>query len=354
MIIQKSRAGVVSILIQILVWLVFALVLLFNLPLTSGMNVPYQFWIKQSVVLVMLVIAFYLNSMVLVPRFLLKNRIGYYLGIILLITAAILLINEYTDRWLNMHVIMDAAFHHHGPHDKHPRIDFITLMIVALMFGISISITTVQKWQADKMHNQVLKQEKTQSELSFLKAQINPHFFFNTLNNIYALTYVDADTSRKAIHQLSRMMRYLLYETPQADQLISQEIVFIKDYISLMQLRLTNAVTINFESPDNLNDMPIASMIFLPFVENAFKHGISTTDPSYINILITQKDKMLELFVTNSVSKIQSADLNAYGGIGLNNTRRRLDLLYPGDYKLKIDELVEANEYHVHLTLNLS
>jgi two-component system LytT family sensor kinase len=362
MIAQKSQSNLVAVLIQILIWLVLGLALMFYQPFPGDIAVPYQLWIKQAVVLALLAGAYYLNSTVLVPAFLLKNRGGYYLLLIVLVICGILLLNAYTEKLLNIHQLMDAAFHQHGPPRPHrdhgggggPHFDTITLMIIALVLGISTSVTTIQKWQADKQHNQVLQQEKTSSELSFLKAQINPHFFFNTLNNIYALTHIDAETSRKAIHQLSRMMRYLLYDTQQTHTLLSQEIAFIKDYISLMQLRLTDVVQISFESPEPLIDMPIAPMIFLPFVENAFKHGISVTQPSKITISITQEDMTLKLSVKNSIIKDQGASLDEYSGIGLNNTRRRLDLLYPGKYNLLINELTTENEYHVHLFLNLA
>src|ERR1700709_2659627 len=119
-----------------------------------------------------------------------------------------------------------------------------------------------------------MEQEQIRSELSFLKAENNPFFFFHSLYNIYALTLVNADTSRKALHQLSRMMRYVLYDTQHGTAQLSQEIAFIKDYISLMELRLTDKVTITFDLPTSLHDMVVAPMLFLPFVENAFKHGI--------------------------------------------------------------------------------
>src|SRR4029077_327973 len=118
----------------------------------------------------------------------------------------------------------------------------MTVTITALVIGISTAITAIQKWQKDNQERKELEKEKVTSELSFLKAQINPHFFFNTLNNIYALTAVYAELAGKAIHQLSRMMRYLLYGTQQRHTMLSQEIAFVKDYISLMQLRLTDAV----------------------------------------------------------------------------------------------------------------
>jgi sensor histidine kinase YesM len=223
-----------------------------------------------------------------------------------------------------------------------------------LVLGISTSVTVIQKWQKDKQEREELEKDKVTSELSFLKAQINPHFFFNTLNNIYALTVVDAEVAGKAIHQLSRMMRYLLYDTQQGHTMLSQEIAFVKDYISLMQLRLTDVVKVNIDTPANLQDMPLAPMIFLPFVENAFKHGVSATQQSHIDIIIFQKGKVLDLTVKNSIIKDNSVSLDTNSGIGLVNTRRRLDLLYPGKYKLNISELNAANEYTVHLVLDLS
>ena len=136
--------------------------------------------------------------------------------------------------------------------------------------------------------------------------------------------------------------------------MLSQEIAFVKDYISLMQLRLTDAVKVNINTPANLKDVPLAPMIFLPFVENAFKHGVSATQQSHIDITILQNDKVLDMTVKNSIMKDNSVSLDTNSGIGLVNTRRRLDLLYPGKYKLDISELNENNEYTVHLILDLS
>jgi two-component sensor histidine kinase len=362
MIIQKSRTSLISILIQILVWAVFGLLIFFYQPLTWNIVIPYQLWIKQTIILSLLVGAYYLNAQLFVPKFLLKNNTPIYLLSIVILAIVIVILNNYADKLLNMHQLMDAAFHQRGPSNPGHKgggkgrsyFDGITITITALVLGISTSITAVQKWQADKQLHQALEQEKTSSELSFLKAQINPHFFFNTLNNIYALTLVNVETSRKAIHQLSRMMRYVLYDTQQNHTMLSQEIAFIKDYISLMQLRLTEVVTISFEGPVALKDMPVAPMIFLPFIENAFKHGVSATQASYIRINIDQNDNMLELTVRNSIIKDQSVSLDVHSGIGLNNTRRRLDLLYPDKYTLLINESNNENEYSVHLTLNLS
>jgi hypothetical protein len=370
MIILKSKSKLIAILIHILIWVVFGLAIFFYQPLTWDINVPYQLWIKQGLLLGMLVGAYYVNAFILVPEFLLKNHTGYYFLLIIAIMIGIVFLSSEVDKWLNLHELMDTAFHKHliiiseqtparqGP-PKHGRLvrygfDTITLTIIALVLGISTSITTIQKWQKDQHARQELEQDKVTSELSFLKAQINPHFFFNTLNNIYALTLVNADVAGKAIHQLSRMMRYLLYDTQQGQTLLSQEIAFVKDYISLMQLRLTDMVKVTFNSPASFKDMPLAPMIFLPFVENAFKHGVSSTLPSNISITIEQKGNLLDLTVKNSIINDISVSLDTNSGIGLVNTRRRLDLLYPGKYKLDINELNADNEYTVHLTLDLS
>lgn len=358
--IPKSKNTVITIIIHILMWGVFGLIY-FSPPLNWNIAIPYQLWIKQGIILGLLVIAFYVNSLVLVPKFVLKSRTGLYFLIVTCIVAIILLLNIYTDEWLNIHQLMDAAFHKKGP-PKHRGggggrdhyWDFALLAMSALVLGISTSITAIQKWQKDKQLHQEMEQARVSSELSFLKAQINPHFFFNTLNNIYALTHVDAEVSRKAIHQLSRMMRYVLYDTQNATTMLSQEIAFIKDYISLMELRLTDVVKIDFSAPAALRDMAIAPMIFLPFIENAFKHGVSATQPSYINITVTQKDSVIELNVVNTIIKEQNTNLEEGNGIGLNNTKRRLDLLYPGKHTLLINESTVENAYLVHLTLDLA
>ncbi|MGF7039919.1 sensor histidine kinase [Mucilaginibacter lappiensis] len=353
----KSKSNFITILIHVLTWVVLSVSLFLYQPLTWNIELPYQFWIKQVLVLSTLIAAYYINARILVPQYLLKNRTGIYFLYILALVGVIVLLNAFVDDWLNMHRLIDTAFHKHGPprrRGKNHDFDVAVIAIIALVLGISTSITAIQKWQGDIRLREALEQDKISSELSFLKAQINPHFFFNTLNNIYALTLVNADTSRKALHQLSRMMRYVLYDTQHGTAQLSQEIAFIKDYISLMELRLTDKVTVTFNLPDTINGTTVAPMIFLPFVENAFKHGISATLPSSIFISIEQHANQLELIVRNSIFKENNANLEENKGIGLTNTIRRLDLLYHNKYDLLINEDTATNTYSVHLTLNLS
>jgi len=361
---MTSKSKLLNILAHVLIWAVFGIAIFFYHPLFSGIDIPYQAWVTQSVTLTLLVIAFYVNVSVLVPRFLLRSNTVYYFIMAIVLVAAIVLINGWVENALTPRQAFAPG--RQGPAEQmmktppHIRpylgrlIDRPTIIMSALVLGIGTSITAIQKWQKDRQKREELEKDKVISELSMLKAQINPHFFFNTLNNIYALTAIDAELAGKAVHQLSRMMRYLLYDTQSGHTMLSQEIAFVKDYINLMQLRLTDAVGLNIDTPANLVDVPLAPMIFLPFVENAFKHGVRSTQPGYINIAILQKDKMLDLVVKNSIIKDNSVSLETSSGIGLANTRRRLDLLYPGKYKLNINELNADNEYSVHLILDLS
>jgi LytS/YehU family sensor histidine kinase len=235
-----------------------------------------------------------------------------------------------------------------------PRFDLVTMLITLLVLGIATAFTVVQHWQREAQLRVQIDQQRTEAELSLLKAQINPHFFFNTLNNIYSLTLIDGERARAALHRLSRMMRYVLYDTAAGHAQLSQEVAFIQDYITLMQLRLTDRVQVVFEHPEPVREVLIAPMILLPFVENAFKHGVAATQASRIIINLRQPAAdRLEIEVRNTLVPRASTDLAGSNGIGLVNTRRRLDLLYPGRYALHVTERTPENEFDVQLALQV-
>jgi hypothetical protein len=322
----------------------------------KGMNIepPAEFWIKQWIVLGLLIGVFYLNSYVLVPKLLFRNHtIGYVVSIVAAV-AAIYWTSQGVEAWLNLPELWHKVFRPDRPFNPNRprRFDTFTFLYSLLALGASTSLTVVQKWQKDAQIREKLEQEKVSSELSFLKAQINPHFFFNTLNNIYALTMIDVENAREALHRLSRMMRYVLYETKEGTVRLSQEIDFLQDYIQLMQLRLTDKVKVTFEKPQPINDVAIAPMLLLPFLENAFKHGVSATQRSEIFVGLSQQGQSLRVEVRNTLFSGKGKALDESNGIGLVNTRRRLDLLYPGRYELNITEHTPDNEYLVVLTLN--
>ncbi|QJW88954.1 histidine kinase [Spirosoma taeanense] len=345
----------VSILSHWLGWGLLGYLLFFYQSINSDIRFPDLFWVRQGIFFGLMVGIFYYNSLVLVPKLLLNNYTGRYLLALLGIIGIVLLLIGGLEFGFNLPVQMHRAFHPDGG----GRVKYYgwiqpTTFTILLVLGISTSLSLLQKWQTDANLRLALEQAKTTSELSFLKAQINPHFFFNTLNNIYALTLLDVETAREALHRLSRMMRYVLYETQSGTTLLSKEISFVNDYIQLMQLRLTDKVTVTVDTPSPLHDQPIAPMILLPFVENAFKHGVSALEPSRIGIHIQQRQNQLLVDVRNTLFLTKAPSLETGNGIGLANTRRRLDLLYPDQYSLEINEHTPADEYQVQLTLTLS
>lgn len=354
MIQQRSNSRVITILIHVLAWSVFGIAAFFRQPLWYGEDISARLWLTQFTTLALLIAAFYVNSFILVPRLLLNNRTVIYLLVILAMVGSIIVINAWVESALST-IHRDFSLQEWKPPPlRFPaarRVNTLTVIICALVIVIGTSMTVIQKWQRDRQEREQVEKDKLNTELSYLKAQINPHFFFNTLNNIYALTQTDAQMAGKAVHQLSRMMRYLLYDTQQSQTMMTQEIDFIRDYISLMQLRLTDAVKVDLQISPGMRDIQMAPMILLPFVENAFKHGVSTTEESYIRISVGRYEDKLDLKVSNSIVHQHGTTLDANPGIGLINTRRRLELLYPGKYKLETGS--NNGIYTVHLTIDL-
>ena len=346
-------------LIHVLVWGLFGLTFLLFQPLTGRLVLPVQFWLKQGLMFGAWVAAFYLTARASVPRLLFEGRTGWFVLALVGTTVAVVLFSKFLDSALHLPELMNRAFEAAigRPRRLHggPRFDFTGLLTTMFVLGISTSITVVQKWQADALARQEVEQQRVSAELSVLKAQINPHFFFNTLNNIYALTLLDGEQARVALHRLSRMMRYVLYDTAGGLTLLSQEIAFVQDYLTLMQLRLDDRVRVVFEPPAPVHDVPVAPMLLLPFLENAFKHGVAATQASCIFVALRQpQPEVLELEVRNTRLPLAAPDLAGSNGIGLANTRRRLDLLYPGRFRLLIEDRTPANEFRVHLTLHIA
>lgn len=336
-------------------WGLLGYLLFFSQPFGSDIRLPDLFWVRQGIFFCLTVGTFYLNAQWMVPQLLLKEKTSRYMLALLGVIGGVLVILGCVEFGFDLPMLMHRSLHVDGTGTPKPyRWIQPALFTIILVLGISTSIALMQKWQRDTNLRLALEQAKTASELSFLKAQINPHFFFNTLNNIYVLTAFDVELAQQAIHRLSRMMRYVLYETQTGTTLLSKELAFVGDYIQLMQLRLTDKVTVTVDTPLALQDLPIAPMILVPFVENAFKHGVSARHASLIHISIQQQQSQLLLDVRNTLFIEKNPSLEAGNGIGLTNTRRRLDLLYPGQYSLWIDEHTPAGEYQIQLTLTLS
>lgn len=330
-------------------WLLLSFLFLFYIPLSWEMEVPLFFWMWHILVLVIMIIIFYTNALWIVPATIIREKTYLFILWIVLVVISTQIIAHFYAAYTGMHQKMGHILNLIVK-KFHTQDNFI-FALTLLVIGISTSWAMAQHWQQAARHKLQLEQDKVNAELNLLKSQINPHFFFNSLNSIYSLTYIDIEDSRGALHTLSRMMRYLLYNTDNEQTTLQKEIDFLKNYIKLMRLRANNKLTITTQFPETLHDYPMAPMLLLPFVENAFKHGIDPTVSSEIQILIAQNEAVLSLKVLNCIVA-KDLRLQDEGGIGMVNTSRRLDLLYPDKYELK-SGVNEKGKYEVNLQINL-
>lgn len=223
-----------------------------------------------------------------------------------------------------------------------------SFVVFLLVFSIGICLAIMQQWLMAEQTKQEVELEKTNTELSFLKSQVNPHFFFNTLNNIYSLAVVQSEKTAPTVMRLSAIMRYILTET-QADKVpLENEIDFVKNFIDLQLVRLTDKVKVNFKIEGDIHTQQIAPLLFISFVENAFKYGVSTKEPSEINILFKASDNSIHFNVVNTIVKADNGMLDTTG-IGLNNAKRRLELLYPEKHTLHVSD--DGNIFEVQLEI---
>lgn len=225
----------------------------------------------------------------------------------------------------------------------------IHFMIAFLMVGFNIAIKLFFKSFRDEERLKELEHQRLHSELQYLKYQINPHFFMNTLNNIHALVDIDTGKAKSTIIELSKLMRYVLYEASNKTTLLAREIQFLENYITLMGLRYTDKVSINMRFPTEIPEVQIPPLLFISFVENAFKHGVSYQNESFIRVVVQQEEgNRLTFRCTNSNN---GASDKQHHGIGLENIRKRLRLLFGNDYTLSITQ--DENKFDVLLIIPL-
>ncbi len=305
---------------------------------------------------VLWIIIFFITYKIVLPNLLFKGKNAFFIIAICFIIVSVLYISNAFSTLLDLDAIVRKHFKISGKDNSHSALisNLSEIIITLLMVGSSTVISVARKLQAETQVRQNLEKEKITSELSFLKSQINPHFFFNILNSIYALAGTENHPAREAIYTLSHMMRYVLYDTKNNLTTLSKEIGFVEDYLKLMELRITDKVQVIFEKPKNIKEVSIAPMLFLPFIENAYKHGISGIYPSYIYVEIEQNENFLQIEVRNSIFENQTLNKEESNGIGLVNTRRRLDLIYPDKYELSTNEDLLQMEYTVILKLQIS
>ncbi|MEI6750318.1 MAG: histidine kinase [Bacteroidota bacterium] len=305
--------------------------------------------------LFLLLLLFLINLLVLVPRLLLNDKRSQYFVIV---TAMIFAV-----------AVVSFIVHPTGPpqppgmgipspgiqSDKtYNLLPFLgtilnNLITAFLIIGSSTALELEYKWRTEQKLRKDAEKEQLKTNLALLRHQVSPHFFMNTLNNIHTLVEIDSGKAQDAIERLSILMRYLLYDSAQSTIELKKEIEFINSFVSLMQLRHSDEVEVTVVLPDQIPDTRIPPMLFISLLENSFKHGVSYPLKSYIYLEIQIHENSLTCMIKNSKHKTAANKYDEYSGIGLENIKKSLNLLYEQDYKLDISD--KEHEFEVNLTI---
>lgn len=244
--------------------------------------------------------------------------------------------------------------HHNRRQPMPPRmqpntITFINLTIAILLIGFNLTIKLFIKSLRDEEVMKDLEHQKLESELQYLKYQLNPHFFMNTLNNIHALIDIDSRKAKTSIIELSKLMRYVLYESNKDYIELTKEITFLQNYIELMRLRFTESLNIQTDFPLIVPEVKIPPLLLISLLENAFKHGVSYREASFIHICLKIDNGSLIFKCSNSKHRTKKDE---HHGVGLENVKKRLQLLFGNNYTYTVNE--NENEYNVSLNIPLN
>lgn len=312
-------------------------------------NINWLAYVRHSAVPLSFMIAFYVNYFFLVPRYLFQNQAKRYVSynIILLCVIGVLL-----HLWQSL--TFDPSIVPQPKRDNRPPgWLFFARDMLSLVFtiGLSAAIRMSARWAQNEAARKEAERSRTEAELKNLRNQLNPHFLLNTLNNIYALIAFDTDKAQQAVQELSKLLRYVLYDNQQPYVPLCKEVDFIRNYIELMRIRLSSHVrmTTEFDIPADSRTL-IAPLIFISLIENAFKHGISPTEPSFIHIHLSENDKEVVCEISNSNHPKSQTDKSG-SGVGLEQVRRRLEILYPSAYRWDKGASADGKRYESRLII---
>lgn len=339
-----NKNATIEITVHLLVW-----VILFYMPVAlsngtdmSMRDIAIHFWLQ----LVLFAVVFYLNYLLLIKKtlFVSKRKVLFFIAnitLLILLTAIKYLIFQFIDK--------RPPSEHHGPPLK--LIWYMDFMIYMIPLAFSIAIHSGKRMMKMEVYKAETENMKLQSELQHLKFQLQPHFFFNALNNIYALVETEPKKAQQSIHSLSKLMRYLLYASDASTISLAEELEFLRKYILLMQQRLNSMTDVEVSFAENIPNINIAPLLFISIVENAFKHGVSATNKTHIRFSLEIVDGTIQFSSVNSKVPKSGNDLSD-SGIGLINLQKRLSLLYKENYTFQYNET--DTEFNVLLAVPLN
>ena len=335
----------ITIVSHLLVWFV-----LFSMPIVLSYaqedfnRIVAHFWVPM----VFYAIVFYSNYFLLVDRFLFSKKMLLFIVINIGMIVFFILSKEYIEDTFFQELSKSRPSRSDG--DGPPIKLFIYVQILSYMAPLlfSIALKSTKRWVKTEAERKEADNIKLQSELQHLHYQLQPHFFFNSLNNIYSLVDISPDQAKSSIHSLSKLMRYMLYETNMELVSLSKEIEFMNKYIALMKLRVSDKTIVNSNFPTEETGIKIAPLLFISLIENAFKHGVAASKESSIDIQMTYNDKTV-IFTVENDNFPKKTDDKSGSGIGLQNLEKRLKLLYLNKYTFKTT--VKNNRFLVHLEI---
>lgn len=333
-------------LVHTLLWSTLSILLFF--PFLSGSRaIPYAIGAK----LLLAMALFYLNYYYLVPKLLLKDRMWTYIGLsVLFLLASGILSNivhppmvpdDLPRRAARMRPFMD-----NGPGAFRFLLMTTVIFAVPYIFGTMLKVYT--EWQKNEDLRKLVEKEKIQSELQFLKTQLNPHFLFNSLNTIYSLSVKQSPDTSEAVINLSELMRYMLYEADKRLVPLAKELEYIKSYVALQRLRLANSENVTLKISGEEKGKFVPPLLFISFIENAFKYGTDYNGKTFVKINLSINNESIHLQVTNIIGTFKAKSESS--GVGLENVKNRLNYLYPHSHVLLIAD--DGKTYEVNLTLN--
>ncbi len=362
-------------------------IVIFTFVWTAVYAIPYLiqqsenklFWDKilvEWVGITAFLLIFLFNILVLVPRFLFPKK--YFLYIILALSATILISSVSVSLKFHLKELKPAEMPRmeigpgmppmelgdkmpmpqgyrapDGPKKPSLLMLYINSLIISfLVLVASIAFKMISKWLSEERLRKDVEKEQLKTELALLRHQVSPHFFMNTLNNIHALIDINTETAKESVLRLSTLMRYLLYETTLGHSSLKKELEFIESYISLMKLRFTDKVSVTCEIPAVVPDIQIPAMLFVSFIENAFKHGVSYRHQSYIQFSIAIANEQIICLIRNSKHNDLQKTEKKYSGIGMQNVKKSLDLLFADNYQLDVIETISDFEVKLIIPYN--
>lgn len=352
------RSKTSTIIIHLAGWLIFLSLpfLLFPAPL-GNQNVlnllsSLNYWLFYF----FYVFLFYFNAYFLIPAIYFKKKYALYTLIIVALFMLVYFLKQPTHTEPPLRTFQpERSMEMRRPppdfnRERRPprpfRVNLVTVFLFTMVWALSTAFRITQQWAETERRATKAEADKANAELSFLKAQINPHFLFNTLNNIYLLAIKKNENTPASIMKLSNLMRYVTEDTNQHFVPLDEEINCIRDYIDLQRLRLSNKVELDFQVKGNTENKAVPPLLFITFIENVFKYGISNHEPSTINIHLFAEDKTITFYCRNKIFQTKTGERT---GIGIENTKKRLGHLYAGKHVLNIT--TEKDYFTVELIL---